>query len=320
MRRTVLLLVPALALLAAGGAAALLTGDGHRSGATPTVVTTSAPPTASSRAPLASSAPAPLPALAVIGDYGIEGGAAPTMVRTLSRWASAHAPSGRFAALLTTGDNAYSSGTAAQARYARSLVAPLVRPGTSLLASLGNHDVGTDGGRPVMAAFGMPAKWYARTVGSTQVIVLDSNQPASSAQVAWLRRTLDAPRTTRFRVAVFHHPAAACSTHEADPQVDRYWLPLLNRTGGRGVDLVLSGHDHTYERFRTSAGLPLVTTGGGGARLYPSSSVACTGPAAKQSLHTRFNVVVMQVSQWRILLTSLDRDGKALDRAYVLPR
>jgi hypothetical protein len=42
-------------------------------------------------------------------------------------------------------------------------------------------------------------------------------------------------------------------------------VPLFER---RGVDLVLSGHDHNYQRFAQHRGVHYVVHGGGGQRLY----------------------------------------------------
>jgi hypothetical protein len=259
-------------------------------------------------------------ALGVIGDFGYRGGEAATMVGVLAGYAREHAPAGRLAAVVTTGDNAYDRGTTAQAAWARHLLDPLLTGGTRLLASLGNHDDATASGRPVRARFGMPGRWYATVVGPVQVLVLDANRPGDTRQLAWLRRALAAPRTVPYRVAVFHQPAAACSFHTADPGVDRHFLPLLDRTGGRGVDLVLSGHNHTYERLVDSRGLPLVTTGGGGAPLYPSSRALCTGPARPLALHSAYNVVVLSATATGLHLVALDRHGRVLDEVSLVRR
>ena len=294
-----------------------------------TPVAVPSPSTTPSPAPVRTSAPSPTPTaapgrvlavLGVIGDYGYRSGTAPTMVGVLGAYAREHAPAGRLAAVVTTGDNAYERGTAGQAAWARQVLEPLLAGGTQLVASLGNHDEATQGGRPVMARFGMPGRWYATVVGPVQVLVLDANRTDDAGQLSWLRRTLAAPRTVPFRVAVFHQPAAACSFHSADAGVDRRFLPLLDRPGGRGVDLVLSGHNHSYERFVDDHGLPLVTTGGGGATLYPSSRALCTGPARAVTLRSSYNVVVLSATTTGLQLVALDRHGRVLDTVSLPPR
>ena len=46
--------------------------------------------------------------------------------------------------------------------------------------------------------------------------------------------------------AVFHQPAWSCGLHGSTPDVDRLWVPVLER---HHTALVLNGHDHDYERF-----------------------------------------------------------------------
>lgn len=285
----------------------------------PHLTATPSPPSPSPTVSTSPGSPV-LSELGVIGDFGYRAGAAPSMVDVLRGYAREHAPGGRLAAVVTTGDNAYERGTAAQASWARQVLEPLLTGGASLVASLGNHDELTTGGRAVMSRFGMPGRWYATVVGPVQVVVLDANRTGDTDQLAWLRRTLAAPRTVPFRVAVFHQPAAACSFHAADAGVDRYFLPLLDRTGGQGVDLVLSGHNHTYERFVDRHGLPLVTTGGGGATLYPSSRALCTGPARPLALHSTYNVVVLSATASALRLVALDRQSRVLDEVSLPPR
>jgi 3',5'-cyclic AMP phosphodiesterase CpdA len=266
--------------------------------------------------PTPTAAAAPPVLLGVIGDFGLRGGVAPTMVEVLRGYAREHAASGRLAALVTTGDNAYPVGSTADVAFARGLLDPLLGGGTRLVATLGNHDAATRGGAPAMSGLGMPARWYTTVVGPVQLVVLDANHPEDAAQTRWLRRTLAAPRPATYRVVVFHQPVASCSAHPADRAVARAWLPLLDR----GTDLVLSGHNHTYERFRDPAGLPLVTTGGGGATLYPSLRLACTGTATPQVLRSRYNVVVLAATPDRLQLTALDRRGRVIDRLVVPAR
>jgi hypothetical protein len=64
---------------------------------------------------------------------------------------------------------------------------------------------------------------------------------------------------------VFHQPAYSCGRHKSSPEVQREWVGLFQRSG---VDLVLNGHDHDYQRFAPIGGVTYVVTGGGGAELY----------------------------------------------------
>ena len=101
------------------------------------------------------------------------------------------------------------------------------------------------------AAAGTRGKgWYAYNVGSWRIYVLNSNCgfvgcAASGEQEQWLRTDLAAnPRTCS--LAIWHHPRySSGSEHGSTMAVQPFWQALYDH----GVELVLSGHDHHYERF-----------------------------------------------------------------------
>lgn len=260
-----------------------------------------------------SASPSPTPSrvaarptvIAAFGDWGIEGGRADDVVALMNGWRP-------LDAVLTTGDNAYGTGTATEAARARRFAEPLLRRGVPFYASLGNHDVVTADGRHVMRELGIPAPWYTRVIGRVEVVVLDSNRPRSREQAAFLWRVLDAPRRVPFRVVVFHHPPTSCSLHGANREVERAWVPLLE---GR-VDAVLAGHNHTYERFDVG-GIPYVTTGGGGARLYPSIPGLCNGPGKPVKVKTVYHAMRLTATDDRLTLEAVGLDGTAFDRVDV---
>jgi tartrate-resistant acid phosphatase type 5 len=81
-----------------------------------------------------------------------------------------------------------------------------------------------------------------------------------SAQAAWLKSRLQAS-TARFQIVYMHHPPYSSGPHGSTLEMRwpyREW----------GVDLVLSGHDHIYERV-VVGGLTYVVSGLGGAGPYP---------------------------------------------------
>jgi acid phosphatase len=270
---------------------------------------------ATSSAPSATTSAAPSPVapgatvIGVIGDFGVDDAPVRQVVALMRGFAGGRP----LAAVVTTGDNAYPSGTAADAAFAKAALAPLLGPRTPLYASLGNHDEVTHDGRPVMAALGIRAHWYTAVVGPVELVVLDANRPSDPAQLAFLQRVLARPRAAAFRVVVFHQPAVSCSFHPPDPGVVKRWVPLF---AGR-VDLVLSGHNHTYERFTAPSGLTYVTTGGGGAPLYPSSASMCAGPARPVFFRTVHHAVRLTVTPARLLVEAVGLDGKTFDSVTI---
>lgn len=74
-------------------------------------------------------------------------------------------------------------------------------------------------------------------------ISLDSNIETKK-QVPWLRKTLE-DNPNRWTVMTFHHPMYSPASNRDNKEMREQWKPLLDEFK---VDLVLSGHDHTYSR------------------------------------------------------------------------
>lgn len=155
--------------------------------------------------------------------------------------------------VLLLGDNQYEYATLAayQASYdpAWGRVKAITRP------TAGNHEYNTPGAAGYYAYFGAaagdPAKgWYSFDLGAWHAIVLNSNCAAvggcgaGSAQEQWLRADL-AAHPAVCTLAAWHHPRFSSGAHGDDPTTAAFWDALYDA----GVDLVLNGHDHIYERF-----------------------------------------------------------------------
>jgi acid phosphatase type 7 len=180
------------------------------------------------------------------------------------------------AQVLALGDNAYPEGTAADySCYNASWGAFKNR--THPVP--GNHDyatVGQQAGAPGYygyfgAAAGDPAKgYYAFNVGAWRIYALNSEVSfsASSAQVRWLKADL-AARPTTCILAFWHRPMFTSSAVHPGRQGLKYLWSALQAAG---AEIVLSGHNHHYERFApqtveglaSSSGIREFVAGGGG--------------------------------------------------------
>ena len=119
----------------------------------------------------------------------------------------------------------------------------------------GNHEYGSPGAAPYFAYFGSNAGpaglgYYTYRKGTWQVFSLNSNGDAidTRAQLDWLGRQLAAPGASTCTVAYFHHPMFSSGPHGVLPPmpiVTEFWKVLY----AAGVDVVVSAHDHIYERF-----------------------------------------------------------------------
>jgi hypothetical protein len=120
-----------------------------------------------------------------------------------------------------------------------------------LLPVPGNHDYDTRDAAPYFRYVEGLAQdagrgYYALRLGAWRVIALNSNIDTGpdSEQLRWLRTEL-AEHRTRCTLAFWHHPRFSSGEHGDDARMHAAWRLLHDS----GVDLVLGGHDHDYERF-----------------------------------------------------------------------
>lgn len=123
-----------------------------------------------------------------------------------------------------------------------------------LMPALGNHD--KDEKQDIFSYyFPLPenglnvsreCKNYYFTQGDVFFLVLDSNY-SRSQQKSWLEQTLEKAEKSgyAFKVVMFHHPVFHSRAGRSSKYIQQSWLPALDEYG---VDLVLSGHDHSYMR------------------------------------------------------------------------
>jgi hypothetical protein len=151
--------------------------------------------------------------------------------------------------VFTTGDNAYPSGTAANYRDCYDPTWGRHRRRT--LPTPGNHEYEVPGAADYFQYFGDRAGppglgYYSYSHGAWQVFALNSEVgfEAGSAQIAWLRGEL-ASNQAHCEVAYLHKPLFSSGFHGDQPQMRDMWRTLYES----GVDIVVAGHEHSYERF-----------------------------------------------------------------------
>lgn len=159
-----------------------------------------------------------------------------------------------------------------------------------------------------MDLLGMPGPWYRTTIGDADIIVLDANRPEEVDQIRWLRRQLRSTRKS-WTIVIMHMPPYSCS-RGGDAQVREHFVPLLE---AYDVDLVLSGHEHNYQRF-SDASTTYVVTGGGGDRLYPVGDCDPSFPPLAVSDDENYHFFVFEGSATRLDGAAIGMDGSVLDR------
>lgn len=204
----------------------------------------------------------------VLGDAG-HGGAAQYQVRdAVATFTAAHPAD----AVLLLGDNAYPLGTDADYQTGVFDVYGQWLRTTCSWSALGNHDALSASTATQTGVYydvfslprqgeagGLPSgteAYYSFDRGHVHFVCLDSvdsDRTATGAMMTWLQADL-ASTNARWLVAFFHHPPYSAGSHVSDNPLDsggrmtdmrQVALPILEAAG---VDLVLSGHSHAYER------------------------------------------------------------------------
>lgn len=182
------------------------------------------------------------------------------------------------------GDNAYPDGTATQ--YAKCYGPGWGRHKQRTRPALGNHEYNVspnpyfdyfNGASSTSGRAGPRGKgYYSYNVGDWHIVVLNSvtniRQDISSPQAKWLKADLAAHRT-RCTLAYWHHPFFTSGKNLPAKRL----APLIKLLYDAGVEIVMSGHNHQYERFAPQTpsgqadparGIRAFVVGTGGAGTY----------------------------------------------------
>ena len=171
-------------------------------------------------------------------------------------------------AFIHLGDMAYGNGLDSEfQRHFFGSYSGILR-NTAVWPTMGNHDGSTSSGPtgigPYYDAFVLPSQgesggvpsgtesYYSFDIGSAHFVCLnshDEDRSPTAAMATWLSADLAATQRP-WLIAFCHHPPYAKGGHDSDgerqpSQVRRYLMPILE---SHGVDLVLAGHSHAYER------------------------------------------------------------------------
>lgn len=172
--------------------------------------------------------------------------------------------------VITLGDQAYPDGSTADFRCYNASWGKFksrTRP------TPGNHEYHQSGARPYFSYFGSRAGpsgrgYYSFNLGSWHIVSLNSEK-LSSAQERWLKSDLAANRN-KCTLAFWHKPLFTSGRHAPSTSM----RPLFKILYDAGADVVLSGHNHSYERFApqtpsgsasSSRGIAQFVVGTGGA-------------------------------------------------------
>jgi hypothetical protein len=201
--------------------------------------------------------------------------------------------------VFTAGDNAYDSGTLTE--FKNCYEPTWGRHKARTKPTPGNHEYLTAGASGYFdyfgAAAGDPSKgYYSYNLGEWHVVALNSmcgqvgGCGASSPMVSWLKQDLNANNDKACTLAYFHHPLFSSGSHGNVPKMRPSWDALY----AANAEVVISGHDHNYERFApqspsgaldTARGIREFVVGTGGTSLRPLGVVQPNSQARNATTH-----------------------------------
>jgi hypothetical protein len=194
------------------------------------------------------------PVLAAAGDMVCAPGQPVTPMTCQHQAVSSSILAAKPAAFLALGDTQYEDGTAEHYRQAYQPSFGRLRGITRPIP--GNHEYRTPRAAGYFGYFGTAAGdsskgYYSFDVGAWHVVALNSEQDTSStgAQLAWLKNDL-AAHDHRCTLALVHRPRFSSGGHGDSTSMKPFFDALVDAR----AELVLSGHDHDYERFSPMTG------------------------------------------------------------------
>jgi predicted phosphodiesterase len=242
---------------------------------------------------------------AALGDHGT--GKRP-QAEVGAQLAMAHAQTPLDLVILL-GDNMYGS------QKPKDYVTKFERPYAALLqarvpffAALGNHD---DHGQLDYRPFNMNGRRYYTFVRKgVRFVVLDTNL-LNQEQLTWAETVLSSARE-EWTIAYFHHPLYSdAGRHGSNVELRVALEPLLRNNG---VDVVFSGHDHAYQRFKPQHGITYFLAGSSGqlrkGDLRPSS-LSAAGYDQDQAF------VVADVDGPALTFQTITRTGRVIDAGTI---
>ena len=225
-----------------------------------------------------------------------------------------------FPFVITTGDNIYGTDRPEDFRVKFELpYKKILDQGVKFYVVLGNHDNPTQrffqpfnmGGQRFYTFRGSAGGVAKLTEGGVRFFMLDSNY-MDKTELDWLAKEL-ASSGSEWKIAVFHHPLySSARRHGSSLDLRAILEPLLEKGG---VNVVFTGHDHTYERVKPQKGIYHFVSGSGGS-LRKGDLDRSTG-LTDSGFDTDFAFMLIEVDGDDMHFQCVDRLGKTVDAGVV---
>jgi hypothetical protein len=216
-----------------------------------------------------------------------------------------------FEMIIHTGDIAYDSGTIREFEDNVFGVYANIFKSFSFWPAAGNHEYLTDNAAPFRAVFALPGdsgeKWYSYDWGPIHFAALDTEADYAT-QMTWLDQDL-AATTLPWKIVYMHRPPYSSGEHGSDLKLRTLLQPVIEK---HGVQLVLAGHDHDYERMIPQYSVSYIVTGGGGRGTRPVGTSGFTAFSAEV-----IHFIYGEVSPDEMVLHAIDGVGREFDSLVI---
>ena len=185
---------------------------------------------------------------------------------------------------------------------------PVLDKGVKFYASLGNHD---STNQRMYKLFNMNGeRFYTfRPKLGVRFFALDSNY-MDRTQLQWLEKELAASGSD-WKIMYFHHPIySSGGPHGSDTALREQLEPLFLKYG---VDVVMAGHEHFYERLKPQKGIHYFISGGAG-KLRKGD---VGGEFTEKAFDTGFHFMIFEIDGDQMHFQTISEQNKTVDSGIV---
>jgi len=215
-----------------------------------------------------------------------------------------------FEFVLLLGDNMYGGETPKdfETKFA-DVYKPLLDAKVKFYATLGNHDLSLQSN---YVNFNMDGKEYYRFKrGNVAFYSLNSNY-MDKKQIKWFETELAAD-TSEWKICFFHHPPySSAKAHGSDKQLREVVEPIFVKYG---VNVVLTGHDHVYERIKPQKGIYYFVSGAGG--KLRSGDIDTKSPLTDRAFDKDMHFMLFEVVGNQLYFQAISRTGETVDTGVI---
>ena len=212
--------------------------------------------------------------------------------------------------VLLMGDNIYYQEKAEDLKTKfENVYRPLLNDGVKFYASLGNHD---ESNQRFYEYFNMNGEEYYRLNKDGVSFYALNSTYMDKRQLTWLENEL-AKDNAKWKIAFFHHPPySSGKRHGSEEEIRDVLEPLFIKYS---VDVVLTGHEHFYERIKPQKGIYYFVTGAGGE--VRKNNIKKNSPLTEKAFDTDLSFMLIEIAGDEMYFQVISRAGQTVDSGMI---